>query len=129
MQIAIPIANGRLSQHFGHCEKFAFIEVDPEKKTILNITESQPPEHAPGLLPRWLGERGVDLVITGGMGPRARALFEQASIEVLTGAPEQEAETVVQDYLSNVLIAGANACDHQMSGNCPSKADRDPGAP
>ena len=112
MQIAIPLSNGKVSQHFGHCEKFAFIEVDQEKKTILNITESQPPEHAPGLLPRWLGERGVNLVITGGMGPRAKALFEQASIEVLDGAPEQEAEAVVRDYLNGVLIAGANACDH-----------------
>ncbi|NLF18973.1 MAG: ATPase, partial [Lentisphaerae bacterium] len=29
MRLAIPIADGRLSLHFGHCESFALIDVDP----------------------------------------------------------------------------------------------------
>ncbi len=34
MKIAIPTANGKLCQHFGHCEKFVFIEVDEATKEI-----------------------------------------------------------------------------------------------
>ena len=35
MKIAIPLADGKLSAHFGHCERFALIEVDPKEKKIL----------------------------------------------------------------------------------------------
>jgi predicted Fe-Mo cluster-binding NifX family protein len=46
------------------------------------------------------------------MGPRAAALFEQASIEVVTGAPTGTPEAIVQDYLKGVLATGPNVCDH-----------------
>ena len=38
MKIAIPTANGKLCQHFGHCEKFVFIEVDEVTKTIIKTS-------------------------------------------------------------------------------------------
>jgi predicted Fe-Mo cluster-binding NifX family protein len=112
MRIAIPLSNGRLSPHFGRCEKFAIVEVDVEKSTVLDSTELPAPGHEPGLLPAWLHERGVNLIIAGGMGPRAQALFQQVSIEVLIGAPEQDAEALVRDYLDSTLATGANVCDH-----------------
>ena len=39
MRIAIPMADGRLAQHFGHCEKFALVDVDPVTKEITASTE------------------------------------------------------------------------------------------
>jgi predicted Fe-Mo cluster-binding NifX family protein len=112
MRIAIPVADGRLAQHFGHCEKFALVDVDPATKEITSSTEVEAPEHQPGLLPPWLKERGVNLVIAGGMGSRAYTLFQAASIEVLTGAPAESAATLVRQYLDGTLVTGANACDH-----------------
>ncbi len=112
MRIAIPIAGERLAQHFGHCEKFALVDVDPVTKRTTASTEVDAPEHQPGLLPPWLKERGVDLVIAGGMGGRAHSLFETVSIKVLTGAPSETAATLVQQYLDGRLITGENACDH-----------------
>lgn len=112
MRIAIPTAEGVLAQHFGHCEKFALIDVDPAKKEITQSTEIAAPEHQPGLLPPWLKERGVALVITGGMGSRACSLFQEAAIEVLTGAPAESPAALVQKYLDGKLVMGTNACDH-----------------
>lgn len=112
MRIAIPLSQGLLSPHFGHCEEFAIVEVNPQQKAILTSTRLPSPEHAPGFLPRWLRELEVNLVIVGGMGPRAAALFEQASIEVVTGAPTGTPEAIVQDYLKGVLATGPNVCDH-----------------
>lgn len=112
MRIAIPMADGRLAQHFGHCEKFALIDVDPLTKQITATTEVPAPEHQPGLLPPWLKERGVNLVIAGGMGSRAHTLFKAAAIEVLTGAPAESAATLVRQYLDGKLVTGANVCDH-----------------
>jgi predicted Fe-Mo cluster-binding NifX family protein len=112
MRIAIPLTNGQLAQHFGHCEYFAFIDVDTTKKQILGSAQEAAPEHEPGLLPRWLRDRGVTVVIAGGMGPRAQTLFAQAGVEVLTGAESREPETIVRDYLNGALVTGANTCDH-----------------
>ncbi len=68
MKIAIPVADGRLCMHFGHCEQFAMVDVDPVEKKILSKTFLTPPPHEPGLLPRWLAEKGATCIIAGGMG-------------------------------------------------------------
>ena len=112
MRIAIPMADGVLAQHFGHCERFALIDVDPVSKEITQTTEIAAPDHQPGLLPPWLKERGVALVIAGGMGSRAYMLFRGVSIEVLTGAPAESTSVLVRKYLDGELVTGANACDH-----------------
>jgi predicted Fe-Mo cluster-binding NifX family protein len=112
MRIAIPMADSRLAQHFGHCEKFALIDVDPVTRAVTATTEVEAPEHQPGLLPPWLKERGVSHVIAGNMGARAQSLFQEASIEVLIGAPSDSAEELVAGYLQGTLITGNNTCDH-----------------
>ncbi|HUI71374.1 MAG TPA: NifB/NifX family molybdenum-iron cluster-binding protein [Spirochaetia bacterium] len=112
MRIAIPVAEGKLSMHFGHCERFALIDVDPEAKTILKKQEIEAPEHQPGLFPRWLAQQGAQLVIAGGMGPSAQNLFVQNGIRVLTGASAQAPETLAMEYMAGTLVTGNNVCDH-----------------
>ncbi|WED23822.1 NifB/NifX family molybdenum-iron cluster-binding protein [Vibrio sp. JC009] len=112
MKIAIPVANGLLNLHFGHCKSFAILDVDQETKHITNRNDIDAPPHEPGLLPRWLGEREVDLVITGGMGQKAKQLFDQQSIKVIVGAPAETPEALVKAYMGGTLVSGANVCDH-----------------
>ena len=87
MRIAIPLFDGKLSHHFGHCEKFAVIDTDDGSSSILNREDLTPPPHEPGVLPKWLGGMGVNVIIAGGMGHRAQQLFAQNEIEVVVGAP------------------------------------------
>lgn len=112
MRIAIPMADGHLARHFGHCEKFAIVDVGPTTRQVAASTEVAAPEHQPGLLPPWLKQQGVTLVIAGGMGSRAITLFEEVSIKVLSGAPSEGSATIVRRYLDGTLITGRNACDH-----------------
>ncbi len=110
MKIAIPVAGGKLCAHFGHCEQFALIEV--EDKEIKNKELLAPPAHEPGVLPRWLHEQGANLIIAGGMGQRAQALFTENGIRVIYGVAGGEPEELVRQYLDNTLEAGENICDH-----------------
>ncbi len=110
MRIAIPMANGALCMHFGHCSTFALVDVENNKVTA--TTEVVPPPHEPGLLPPWLAEKGATLIIAGGMGSRAQNLFTSSGIEVVTGATGTEAKEIVENYLAGTLESGANACDH-----------------
>jgi predicted Fe-Mo cluster-binding NifX family protein len=112
MKYAVPVSGGRLSSHFGHCEEFAFFDADAEKK-IINGKEILPaPEHQPGLLPAWLAGHGVNIVIAGGMGPRALEIFRQNGIDVVLGAMASEPEDAVISHLKGALTTGENVCDH-----------------
>ncbi len=112
MRIAIPLVGGTLSAHFGHCECFALIDVDPATNAITQREDADAPPHEPGLLPAWLAERGADVIIAGGMGQRAQGLFEQHGVHVVVGAPHGTPETLVSDYLTGTLNVGSNLCDH-----------------
>ena len=112
MKIAIPLSEGKLAMHFGHCEFFALIEVDPWQKTVVGRENLISPPHQPGFLPSWLSERGANIIIAGGMGHRALDLFAQQGIQVVVGIPAETPEKIVTDYLAGKLQAGENVCDH-----------------
>jgi len=111
MKIAIPIANGVLCPHFGHCEQFAVVEINPETKSIDNTEMLSPPPHEPGVFPSWLSQMGCTIIIAGGMGGRAVSMFQQNGVEVIMGAPNGKPEDIVMAYLANKLSTGANPCD------------------
>ncbi len=112
MRIAIPTAGGLLCMHFGHCETFALLDVDEERGVIKESNMVEPPPHEPGLLPKWLKEKGADVVIAGGMGMHAQNLFAQSDIKVVVGAQGGSPESLVKSYLAGTLATGPNACDH-----------------
>lgn len=43
MKIAIPLAEGKLTMHFGHCASFALVDVDPQTKKIIKTEEVAAP--------------------------------------------------------------------------------------
>ena len=118
-KIAIPLENGVLSAHFGHCQKFAIVEVDNNR--IIDVKELTPPEHAPGLYPPWLAKYGITDVIAGGMGQKAIAIFNQNDINVFVGAPINSAEDLVSDFINDRLELSANYCkpgEHKRHDGC-----------
>ena len=112
MKIAIPLADGRLGTHFGHCSSFAIIQFDSEANKIAQRMDVEAPPHQPGVLPAWLAEQGINLVIAGGMGQRALDLLTQHGISVLIGAFSEIPEKLVEDYMAGRLQTGENPCDH-----------------
>jgi len=112
MTIAIPMADGRLCAHFGHCDRFVLADVDEAQKRIVGTSYLTPPPHEPGVLPKWLHDRGVKVVISGGMGRRAQEFFRILGIRVVVGAPADTPEKVVAAFLAGTLEVGENVCDH-----------------
>lgn len=103
MKIAIPIEDGRLHDNFGACRQFALVEVDADKKVALRTDIVSAPEHPPGRFPRWLRDEGVEVVISGGIGPRALNLFGVCRIAVRAGTPGAPVKQVVTAYLNDEL--------------------------
>jgi ATP-binding protein involved in chromosome partitioning len=112
MKIAIPTMGAMLCPHFGHCEEFTLVTIDPATKQIVETESIPAPAHEPGLLPRWLHEKGADIIIAGGMGVRAQDLFMQSGVKVCVGAPVASPSEIVNAYLDGTLESGTNLCDH-----------------
>lgn len=112
MRFAIPVAEGKLAMHFGHCQSFALVDINEATKSIEKTSEVTPPPHAPGVLPKFLSDQGVTIIIAGGMGSRAQSLFSENGITVVVGANSETPEILVKSYLSGNLKAGENVCDH-----------------
>jgi predicted Fe-Mo cluster-binding NifX family protein len=112
MKFAIPLAEGKLCAHFGHCECFALIDTDEKNEKILSRVDAVPPPHEPGVLPRWLSELKVNVIIAGGMGQKAQLLFNENSIKVIIGASSESPENLVQEFINGTLVSGSNICDH-----------------
>ncbi|MBF0200813.1 MAG: NifB/NifX family molybdenum-iron cluster-binding protein [Desulfamplus sp.] len=116
MKFAIPMAMGKLTAHFGHCKEFCFVNVENNEITGKEVLE--PPPHEPGVLPGWLHDNAVNVVIAGGMGHKAQELFARAGIKVITGAPVENPEKLVSDYLNQKLVTGENVCGHEPGSPC-----------
>lgn len=109
-KIAVPVVNGMLSSHFGHCEQFLFASSDG--KQITGTEMLVPPPHEPGVIPEWLHKQGATVVLVGGMGERAQQILNSKGIKVICGVHPQVPIEIVNQYLAGKLTGGENACNH-----------------
>jgi len=115
-KFAVAVEADQISQHFGYCDGFLIVEHENEKETKRDFLPN--PGHRPGFLPVFLKEKGIDTIITGGMGSRAQGMFNDAGIDVITGAAGSVDETVTA-YLKDTLISSGAVCNrHDFAGDC-----------
>ncbi len=75
------------AHHFGRCPYYIIVDADDHHITAVeSITNPYYQAHQPGQVPAFIREQGVDMMVAGGMGRRAIALFQQYGIEAYTGA-------------------------------------------
>ena len=116
MKIAVASEGKMVTGHFGHCEGFAIFET--ENKQITNREFIPNPGHKPGFLPNFLNDKGVKVIISGGMGGGAVDIFNEKGIEVVTGA-SGDAEAAVNGYLQGTLKSTGSVChEHQHADEC-----------
>ncbi|HAM63077.1 MAG: dinitrogenase iron-molybdenum cofactor [Firmicutes bacterium GWF2_51_9] len=116
IKIAVASDQGRVTEHFGHCESFVVFEA--EGTDILSETVLPNPGHRPGFLPNYLHEQGVQVIISGGMGGGAIDIFNQHDIEVIVGASGL-AKRSVAAYVRGELKSTGSVChQHAHHGDC-----------
>lgn len=116
MKIAVAANGNQVSGHFGHCELFQLFETVEGK--IVGKETLPNPGLKPGFLPNYLHEKGIDLIIAGGMGGGAVELFNEKDIEVVVGAVG-DVRDVVERYLQGALPSTGSVChEHAHHGEC-----------
>jgi len=134
-RIAIPMAAGTYCPHFGGADAFMLFDAKVEGGTIEETHVFPTPEHKPGALPRWLRHHGVDTVLAGRMGDRARQMLSRMGMKVVAGVAGPDPRTLVRAYLDGSLVQGDGSCDgtghghgqgHGAGRRCGSRGGRGP---
>ncbi len=118
MKVALPMVDGRFSEHFGGAEAFGLFEVDEVKKAVVSKSIVEAPPHEKGAFPVWLRDQGASVILAGGMGPRAVQMFEQFGIKVVSGVAGGEPETLVKAFLSGTLVTTGEVCSGGHLHHC-----------
>ena len=66
MRVAISTDGEYVSPHFGRCPSFTIVDIGKGKVVKREVVDN--PGHSPGSIPQFLHERGVEVIIAGGMG-------------------------------------------------------------
>ncbi len=109
MKVAVATDNGYVSAHFGRCPSYTVVDIEEGK--VVKREEIPNPGHSPGFLPGYLSEKGVDVIIAGGMGPRAQGLFAENNIQTIIGV-QGKVDDVIERFIRQELESGRDLCDH-----------------
>jgi predicted Fe-Mo cluster-binding NifX family protein len=107
MKIAISTDSGRVSGHFGRAPEFTFVTI--ENNRVVEKKVLQNPGHSVGSIPQFVNQHGADYMITGGMGHRAEAFFNQYGIEVILGVTGR-IDDIIKKIIDGTLKGGESLC-------------------
>jgi predicted Fe-Mo cluster-binding NifX family protein len=114
MRIAVPVTDGRIPNHLGHCQTFLLADVEGGK--VVSEREVPNPGHGPGGPPPvFIARNGVEQVIAWGAPPHARSVLAEAGIRVVLGATGDPRQAV-RDFLAGTLRLSSEGLD--AGGGC-----------
>ena len=118
MKIAVPTRDGRVDDHFGHCDHYTIYTV--EDKKILSREELPSPQGCgcKSGIAADLQQMGVEVMLAGSMGAGALNKLQACGIKVVRGCMG-DIESVVNGYLLGfVLDSGIGCAGHGEDHEC-----------
>lgn len=125
MRIAVPVTDGRIPNHLGHCATFLLVDVVDGRVT--SEREVANPGHGPGgPPPTFIARQGADHVLAWGAPPHAQAVLADAGIRLVLGATG-DPRRAVRDFLAGSLRLSTEGLD--AGGGCGHSPHDDPDEP
>lgn len=119
MKLAIPVnKNNEVDGHFGHCEMYKVITLNEKNE----ITHSETVDSPKGCgcksnIAQTLAEKGVSVMLAGGIGAGAVNKLGSAGIEVVRGCTGNVDELAVQFSEGKIKDNGSNCNHHHHHGH------------
>ncbi len=101
MRIAVASEHEQVFQHFGHTPEFTIFDVDEKRITAERIEPAGAAGH--GALAGFLADRGVGILICGGIGGGAQMALAEAGIRLVAGV-RGGVRPAVEAYLNGTLV-------------------------
>ncbi len=90
MKVAVSSSGNTLDSQvdprFGRCPFYIIIDVDTMDHEVINNTSMSAPSGAGIAAAQLVAGRGIDVVLTGSVGPNATQVLSQAGVKIITGA-------------------------------------------
>ena len=108
MRFAISVEDNNglesvVSHHFGRCPFFVLVDMeDDDIKEVQVIDNPHYVQHQVGMVPEFINSLSANVMISGGMGRRAIAFFEEYGIAAATGA-SGNVSTTLKAYMNGSL--------------------------
>jgi predicted Fe-Mo cluster-binding NifX family protein len=114
MRLALAVTNNKIADHFGHCDYFQVYNINDCK--VVSEEKIKTPPHQKGLLPKFLKEHDINVLITGNIGSMAVELMEDLGIKAIRGV-SGSIDKILSDYLNNNLNSSEETCTEHENHN------------
>jgi predicted Fe-Mo cluster-binding NifX family protein len=107
--IAIPSSTpggqqAALGAHFGHCDLYTLVQVEDNAVKKIDVIPNVPHQQGGCMAPvQYLAEKGVKILIAGGMGLRPLMGFNQVGIDVYHGGDATTVGEAIDAMLAGKL--------------------------
>jgi predicted Fe-Mo cluster-binding NifX family protein len=121
-KIAISVLNANgldapISPHFGRCPYFTLVDIaNHEVNQVDAVANPYYTNHQPGEVPGFIQSLGAEVMLSGGMGGRALAFFQNYGITPATGA-SGTARDALKAYLDGTLMGAAPCAESTLHGH------------
>lgn len=117
MRIAIPDNNGEVNQHYGKSKAFSIIDIKNNQDIVFAESVSTDTlQHNHSGLAELLKNKGVEVVIVGGIGPGAVSGLEACGLKVLFGA-SGPVKNVAESFANSTFISNRVVCGNHEHGH------------
>ena len=121
MKVAVPTRDGRVDDHFGHCDHYTIYTI--ENKQILSREDLPSPQGCgcKSGIAADLQRMGVEVMLAGNMGDGALNKLSLHGIKVVRGC-KGDIDAVVSGYMAGFILDSGVGCaghgsDHQCGGH------------
>lgn len=122
MRVAIPLEQGQVAHHLGHCP--TYLIADLNNGAVTAATEVRNPRHGPGGPPPvFLARLGVNQVVGWGAPPHVLDILARLNVKVTLGA-RGEARQVLEHFAAGTLHVTDDGISLECGG-CGDDHDHD----
>lgn len=112
MKIAVPTThNNQVDSHFGHCEYFTVFTIDNKEIKNKEVVESPQECGCKSNIAETLKEKGVEIMLAGGIGGGAINVLNYHGINVLRGC-DGDINDLIKEFMNGELVDSGETCGH-----------------
>ena len=116
MKLAVPTREGRVDDHFGHCDHYTIFTIEGKQVISREVMASPQGCGCKSGIAADLERMGVEVMLAGNMGEGALNKLSAHNIRVIRGC-RGDIEAVVSGFLAGFILDSGVGCSAHAEGH------------
>lgn len=116
MKVAVPTREGRVDDHFGHCDHYTIFTIEGKQVISREVLASPQGCGCKSGIAADLEKMGVEVMLAGSMGDGALNKLSAHNIRVIRGC-RGDIEAVVSGFLAGFILDSGVGCSAHAEGH------------